>query len=97
MPLNSRTLRWRLKKEDCQDFEVGERDGFISTFVESDPRTSIIGRYFHWVADLNGRVIGVMSVFKVLKDAITARIRRYSRLSDQLLHAAGAPKPGNWE
>ena len=60
-------LRWRLKKEDCQDFAVGERDGFISTFVESDPRTSIIARYFHWVADLNWRVIGVMSVFKVPK------------------------------
>ncbi len=62
-------LRWRLKTDDSSDFSMSERNDFISAFVALTE--SALGRrddrFFHWVADLDGRVIAVMSVRKVLK------------------------------
>lgn len=62
-------LRWRLKTDDSSDFSIRERNDFIAAFVgltelalerHNEP-------FFHWVADLDGRLIAVMSVRKVLK------------------------------
>ena len=62
-------FRWRLKSDDSPDFSMTERDVFVSAFVAFTESAS--GRqdepFFHWVAELEGRLIAVMSVRKVLK------------------------------
>jgi GNAT superfamily N-acetyltransferase len=62
-------LRWRLKTSDSSDYSVTERNDFVAAFAAVSESAS--GRqdepFFHWVADLKGRLIAVMSVRKVLK------------------------------
>jgi GNAT superfamily N-acetyltransferase len=62
-------LRWRLKTDDSLDFSVTEKNDFVAAFVAS--MESVSARhdepFCHWVADLEGRLIAVMSVGKVRK------------------------------
>ncbi len=62
-------LRWRLKTDDSSDFSMTERNDFVAAFAAFTESPS--GRqdvpFFHWVAELEGRLIAVMSVRKVLK------------------------------
>jgi len=61
-------LRWRLKTDDSSNFSTTDRADFVAAFVAC--MTADSGRhlpFFHWVADLEGRLIAVMSVRKVQK------------------------------
>ena len=62
-------LRWRLKTDDSLDFSMTERNDFVAAFTAFTESAS--GRqdqpFFHCVAELEGRLIAVMSVRKVLK------------------------------
>jgi GNAT superfamily N-acetyltransferase len=58
-------LRWRLHMNDLPIDEVERHSRFVRDFVDigkSDPRT---GELFHWVACVDGRLVGVMSVVLV--------------------------------
>src|ERR1700688_2092706 len=57
-------LRWRLKTDDSSEFSMTERNDFVAAFAAFTESAS--GRqcvpFFHWVAELEGRLIAVMSV-----------------------------------
>lgn len=60
-------LRWRLQTDDLPITDEPEHQRFIQDFVQlaqSDPRT---GELFHWVACIEGRAVGAMSVILVRK------------------------------
>jgi GNAT superfamily N-acetyltransferase len=59
-------LRWRLKTDDSSDFSMTEKNDFVAAFTESVLKGQD-ERFFHWVADLEGRLIAVMSVRRVRK------------------------------
>jgi GNAT superfamily N-acetyltransferase len=60
-------LRWRLKTDDAKEFDQKDRDSFRAGFIGSASGPEDHRQLFHWVADLHGRLIGVMSVRKVVK------------------------------
>jgi GNAT superfamily N-acetyltransferase len=60
-------LRWRLQTNDHPITDEAEYQRFIQDFVRlglSEPRT---GELFHWVASVEERVVGAMSVVVVRK------------------------------
>ena len=60
-------LRWRLQTDDAAAFDADERAKFIAAFTESVSRSFDNGLFFHWVAEMDGHVVAVMSVERVLK------------------------------
>src|SRR6185436_16139069 len=60
-------LRWCLKVDDATNFDPAEREHFIAAFSNSFWKILHQEPFFHWVADIGGRLIAVMSVIKVRK------------------------------
>ncbi len=57
-------LRWRLQTDDAEAFDAAERISFIDSFIKLFSRNELQD-YHHWVADLEGRLVAVMSVYVV--------------------------------
>ncbi len=55
-------LRWRLQTEDDEDDDA--REAFVPEFLGNDLHTDDL---FHFVSEVDGAVVGVMSVRKVWK------------------------------
>jgi GNAT superfamily N-acetyltransferase len=70
-------LRWRLQTDDSATFDPDGRSGFIAAFTESVTRTFNNGQFFHWVAELDSRIVAVMSVQKVVKMPSPETIERH--------------------
>jgi GNAT superfamily N-acetyltransferase len=57
-------FRWRLKTEDAAEFDAVQRAAFVSAFVTDQSQS---GSFLHWVAELDGHVVAVMSIGRVAK------------------------------
>ena len=69
-------LRWRLKTDDSSDFSMTARNDFVTAFAAFTESASERQDepYFHWVADIEGHLIAVMSVCKMLMLPEPARL-----------------------
>jgi GNAT superfamily N-acetyltransferase len=60
-------LRWRLQTDDAAEFEAAERTKFIAAFTESVSASFGDGPFSHWIAEVDGHIVAVMSVGRVVK------------------------------
>jgi GNAT superfamily N-acetyltransferase len=57
-------FRWRLQTEDAANFDSLQRAAFVSAFVTEQSQSRI---FLHWVAEVDGHVVAVMSLGRVAK------------------------------
>lgn len=57
-------LRWRLKSEDAANFDDSQRAAFVSAFVKEQSQS---GNFTHWLAEVDGHVVAVMSIGRIAK------------------------------
>ena len=65
-------LRWQFDHEGQEDGDPEARLQFIADFVESQD-----DRLFHWLAEVNGETVAVMSIRKVKKVPKLGALDRY--------------------
>ena len=70
-------LRWRLKTDDRTEFDTTGRARFVAAFVDVASKAHRDESLFHWVADLDGRLIAVMSIRRVPKVPSPERMDAY--------------------